>query len=105
MPVPGSVVTRAHDSTSGPYTALLRQAVHVVVFVDASWFDVTRRPVSAEPMMPFDQRPASDSAFSFLLKLSTTGKGSTGGRIGAIGVALASFESELTPTAFEATTL
>ena len=33
LPLPGSVETRAHTSVSGPNAGLVRQAVHVVVFV------------------------------------------------------------------------
>ncbi len=79
FPLPGSVVTSADASTFGPYIASSRHAVHVVVRVPSSWFDATRRPVSADPM-PFDQRPTSDSGFSFRRsKQSTTGNGSTAG--------------------------
>ena len=67
--------------------------------------DATRSPVSPEPMMPLDHRPASDSGFSFrLLKLSTTGSGSTGGSTVALGVAGASFEESDSPTALLAFT-
>ena len=71
MLVPGSVVMRAQTSVSGPYWALLRQDVQVVVFVQASVLEVVYRPVSPEPLMPFVQRPASESGFSLArLKLS-----------------------------------
>src|SRR3990172_6291473 len=89
--VPGSVVIRAQTSVSAPYWLLLRHAVQVVVFVQASRLDATRRPVSTEPMIPFDQRPESDSGFSLRrLKLSSVGSGSSGASTEV--VALAPFE-------------
>ena len=79
-PCPGGS-RAAQTSVSGPYWLVLRQAVQVVVFEQASWFELTFRPVSPEPMMPFDQRPASESGFSLArLKLSRAGSGSPAGR-------------------------
>ena len=96
---------RAHTSASGPKVALLRQDVHVEVFVQASVLDVVYRPVSIEPLIPFVQRPALDSGFSLgRLKLSTVGSGSTG-TTSALGVALDWLESGLSPSALRADTL
>ena len=79
MFVPARVTTRAQTSVSGPYVPLFRHAVHVVVFVQLSVFELTRKPVSPEPMIPFDQRPPSLSGFSLRrLKVSRIGSGSTG---------------------------
>ena len=81
-----------------------RQAVQVVVKEQASAFEETWRPVSAEPPIPFDHRPESESGFSFgRLKLSSVGSGRAGEL--AVGTAEASFESALSPTAFTAETL
>ena len=78
---------------SGPNDALLRHAVHVVVFVHSTVFDATRSPVSLEPMTPFDQRPESLSGFSLRrLKLSRVGSGSEGVTTPLCVVALAVFE-------------
>ena len=105
LPVPGRIGSRAHTSTSGPYWAALRQAVQVVVFVQASWFEVVCSPVSTEPpLIPFVQRPASESGFSVRLKASTVGSGSAGATR-LEGVADASFESPPSPFAFSADTL
>ena len=86
-------MTRAHTSVSGPYDALLRHAVQVVVFVHSTVFACTRSPVSTAPMIPFDQRPESLSGFSLRrLKPSRAGSGSTGVTIPLWVVALAVFE-------------
>ena len=96
---------RDQTSTSGPYWVVLRQDVQVVVFEQASVFEVVRRPVSADPLTPFVQRPASESGFSFgRSKLSTTGSGSTGVTRSA-GVAEASLESAPSPFPLTADTL
>ena len=107
LPVPGRVDSRAQDSASGPYWPALRQAVQVVVFEQASVFAVVKRPVSTPPveLMPFVQRPASESGFSFARsKLSTVGSGASGGTRSA-GVAEASLESCPSPFPFSADTL
>jgi len=60
---PGRVERRAQTSTSGPYWAAFRHAVQVDVFEQASVFEVVDRPVSIDPLIPFVQRPASESGF------------------------------------------
>ena len=97
---------RAHTSTSGPYWAALRQAVQVVVFEQASVFEVVSQArLAPTPLTPFAQRPASESGFSSgRSKLSTAGSGSTGVTRSA-GVAEASFESAPSPFPFTADTL
>src|SRR5262245_29795417 len=103
--VPGSAETVAHTSVSGPYWLALRQPVQVDVFEQASVFEVVKRPVSPEPLRPFDQRPASESGFSLARsKLSTEVSGSLGSTRSA-GVADVSPESGLSPFAFCADTL
>ena len=104
MFTPGSVESRPQTSTSGPYWAALRQAVQVVVFEHASVFEVVFRPVSTEPLIPFVQRPASESGFSVRLKASTVGSGSTGATR-PDGVAEDWPESGLSPLALSADTL
>ena len=47
--MPGKVVILAHTSTSGPYWALLRQAVQVVDSEHASVFEETLNPRSVVP--------------------------------------------------------
>ncbi len=105
LPVPASVAKRAHASASGPYCVVFRQAVQVVVRVHASWFELTTRPVSVEPITPFDQRVPSESGFSFArLNESRTGSGSDGDTR-SVGVACASLESGPSPFPFSADTL
>jgi hypothetical protein len=101
---PGSVVSRAHTSTSGPYWALLRQAVHVVVTEQASWLDATFKPPSPL-MIAFVQRPASESGFSLARLKSSSGAESEVGATAAIGVAFASFDVAPSPFALSAETL
>ena len=102
--MPGRVVILAHTSTSGPYWALLRQAVQVV---DSRTGKRVRRDVETlapivPPTMLFVQRPESESGFSFArLKESTATSGLAGGTIAA-GVAEASFEAGPSPTLFTA---
>src|SRR5262249_16922655 len=100
---PGSVVSLVQTSTSGPYWALLRHPVQVVVTEQASWLELTLRPLSP-PMIAFVQRPASESGFSFArLKLSN-GADKAVGATPAIGVALTSFDVGPSPFALLAAT-
>jgi len=62
------------------------------------------RPVSTEPLIPFVQRPASESGFSVRPKASTVGSGSSGAT-SPDGVADAWLESGLSPLALSADTL
>ena len=100
---PGRVVIRAHTSTSGPNWTLLRRAVQVVVTEQASWFELTAKPLSP-PMIAFVQRPASESVSLGRLK-SSTGVDRVVGATAAIGVALASFDFTPAPFALTAATL
>src|SRR5262245_16365937 len=100
--VPSSVEMRVHTSTSGPYWGVVRQAVQVVDFEQASVFEVTLRPVSTPPvaLIPFVQPPASGLSLG-RSKLSTVTSGAVG-RTRVVGVAEASFESEPSPFALTA---
>ena len=103
--VPSSTVTRVHTSTSGPYGVLERQAVQVVVAVQASWFEDTCRPFSTPPFTAFVQSRPSESGFSFGRLKSSSGTSGSAGTTSPVGVACVPLESGPSPTAFSADTL
>ena len=104
--VPGSVEIRAHTSTSGPYWAALRQAVQVVVFEQASVFEVDVEAgldAAVDCRSSSAPRPRAGSRWGGR-SCRPSGAARAGGRASA-GVADASFESAPSPFPLTADTL